>query len=79
MNDDDERFDLDVQSANDVMNVIQFHGIDKDGLDWLSWYKRIASGDALHNIVMILVRNRQDPKYAELVNELEAEIEGWLN
>ena len=60
------------------MNVIQFHGIDKDGLDWLSWYKRIASGDALHNIVMILVRNRHDPKYKELVCELEDEIEGWL-
>jgi hypothetical protein len=75
---DDERFDLNIQDANDVMNVIQFHGIDKDGLDWLSWYKRIASGDALHNIVMILVRNRHDPKYKELVKELEDEIEGWI-
>ena len=79
--DDDERFDLDIQDANDVMDVIQYSGIDKDGLhwlDWLSWYKRIASGDALHNIVMILVRNRHDPKYKELVKELEDEIEGWI-
>jgi hypothetical protein len=28
---------------------------------------------------MILVRNRKDPKYAELINELETDIEGWLN
>ena len=76
--DDDERFDIYTKDANDVMDVIQFHGIDKDGLDWLSWYKRIASGDALHNIVMVLVRNRTDPKYKELIEELEAEIEGWL-
>jgi len=78
MNDDDERFDLDTQDANDVMDVIQFSGIDKDGLHWLDWYKRIQSGDALYNIVMILVRNRHDPKYKELVCELEDEIEGWL-
>jgi hypothetical protein len=75
---DDERFNLNIQDANDVMNVIQFHGIDKDGLHWLDWFKRIQSGDALHNIVLFIVRNRKDPKYAELVNELEAEIEGWL-
>jgi hypothetical protein len=35
-------------------------------------------GDALYNIVQILVKNRKDPKYAELVAELESEIEGWL-
>jgi len=74
----DEQFDVGVQSANDVMNVIQHRGIDDDGLTWLDWYKRIQSGDALHNIVMILVRNRKDQKYAELIDELEAEIEGWL-
>jgi hypothetical protein len=28
--------------------------------------------------VMILVRNRHDPKYKELVKELEDEIEGWI-
>jgi hypothetical protein len=28
--------------------------------------------------VQILVKNRKDPKYAELVAELESEIEGWL-
>jgi len=78
MNDDDERFDLNVQSAGDVMDVIQFYGIDKDGLHWLDWFKRIQGGDALHNIVMLIVRNRHDPKYAELVKELEDEIEGWL-
>jgi hypothetical protein len=74
----DEQFDVGVQSANDVMSVIQHHGIDDDGLTWLDWFKRIQGGDALHNIVMILVRNRTDPKYKELIEELEAEIEGWL-
>ena len=76
--DDDERFDIYTKDANDVMDVIQFSGIDKDGLHWLDWYKRIESGDAMYNIVMIIVRNRKDPKYAELVKELEDEIEGWL-
>jgi hypothetical protein len=44
----------------------------------LDWYKRIAEGDAMYNITMILVRNRKDAKYKELIEELEAEIEGWL-
>ena len=78
MNDDDERFDLDTQDANDVMDVIQYSGIDKDGLHWLDWYKRIAEGDAMYNITMILVRNRKDAQYKELIDEIEAEIEGWL-
>jgi len=74
----DERFDLKTQDANDVMNVIQHHGIDEDGIHWLDWFERIEGGDALFNIVTILVKNRKDPKYKELVEELEAEIEGWL-
>jgi hypothetical protein len=74
----DEQFDVCVQSANDVMDVIQHQSHDDDGLTWLGWYKRIEQGDALYNIVQILVKNRKDPKYAELVAELESEIEGWL-
>ncbi len=74
----DEQFDVCVQSANDVMDVIQHRSHDDDGLTWLGWYKRIEQGDALYNIVQILVKNRKDPKYAELVAELESEIEGWL-
>jgi hypothetical protein len=74
----DEQFDVGVQSANDVMDIIQHRGIDDDGLTWLDWYQRIQSGDALYNIVMKLVQNRKDPKYADLIDEIEAEIEGWL-
>ena len=76
--DDNERFNLDTQNADEVMDVIQHSGIDKDGMHWLDWFERIESGDALYNIVMIIVKNRKDPKYKELVEELEAEIEGWL-
>ena len=76
--DDDERFNLDTQTADEVMDVIQHSGIDKDGIHWLDWFERIEGGDALFNIVTILVKNRKDPKYKELVEELEAEIEGWL-
>ena len=75
---DDERFNIYIQDANDVMDVIQFSGIDKDGLHWMDWYKRIQSGDALYNITMILVRNRKDPHFAELIDQLDAEIGGWL-
>jgi hypothetical protein len=76
--DDDERFNLNTNTVDDVMDVIQFCGIDKDGLHWMDWYKRIQSGDALYNITMILVRNRKDPQFAELIDQLDAEIEGWL-
>jgi hypothetical protein len=76
--DDDERFNLNTNTVDDVMDVIQFSGIDKDGLHWMDWYKRIQSGDALYNITMILVRNRKDPHFAELIDQLDAEIEGWL-
>jgi len=76
--DDDERFNLNTQTADEVMDVIEHSGIDQDGIHWLDWFERIEGGDALYNIVMILVKNRKDPKYKELVEELEAEIEGWL-
>jgi hypothetical protein len=76
--DDDERFNLNTNTVDDVMDVIQFSGIDKDGLHWMDWYKRIQSGDALYNITMIIVRNRKDPQFAELIDQLNAEIEGWL-
>jgi len=76
--DDDERFNLNTQTADEVMDVIEHSGIDQDGLHWLDWFERIEGGDALYNIVMILVKNRKEAKYKELVEELEAEIEGWL-
>ena len=76
--DDDERFNLTTQTADEVMDVIQHSGIDQDGIHWLDWFERIEGGDALYNIVMILVKNRKDAKYKELIEELEAEIGGWL-
>jgi hypothetical protein len=75
---DEERFYLDTQTVDEVMNVIEFNGIDKDGLHWLDWFKRIERGDAFYNITLILIKNRKDQKYAELIEQLEAEIEGWL-
>jgi hypothetical protein len=76
--DDDERFNLNTQTADEVMDVIEHSGIDQDGIHWLDWFERIEGGDALYNIVMILVKNRKEEKYKELVEELEAEIGGWL-
>jgi len=76
--DDDERFNLNTQTADEVMDVIEHSGIDQDGIHWLDWFERIEGGDALYNIVMILVKNRKEAKYKELVEELEAEIGGWL-
>ena len=75
---DDERFNLNTQSVSDVMDVIQFSGIDKDGMHWMDWYNRIKTGDAFYNITMILVRDRKNPHFAELIDQLDAEIEGWL-
>lgn len=75
---DDERFNLNTQSVADVMDVIQFCGIDKDGMHWMDWYNRIKTGDAFYNITMILVRDRKNPHFAELIDQLDAEIEGWL-
>jgi hypothetical protein len=73
-----EQWGVGVESADDVMNILEHRGIDDDGLTWLDWHNRLERGDALHNIVQILVKNRRDPKYAELISEIEAEIEGWL-
>lgn len=73
-----EQWGVGVQTADDVMDVIQHRSHDDDGLSWLEWHKRLESGDCLHNIVQILVKNRKDPRYAALVSEIEAEIEGWL-
>ena len=75
---DDERFNLNTQSVSDVMDVLQFCGIDKDGMHWMDWYNRIKTGDAFYNITMILLRDRKNPHFAELIDQLDAEIEGWL-
>lgn len=66
------------QSANEIMNVLANRTLDDDGLSWVEWHKRLESGDALYNIVQKLTQNRNDPRYKELVEEIEAEIEGWL-
>jgi hypothetical protein len=73
-----EQWGVCTQSANDVMDVIQHKTHDEDGMTWLGWEKRLTQGDCFHNILQILVKNRRDPKYAELISEIEAEIEGWL-
>jgi hypothetical protein len=74
----DEQFDVCVQSTNDILNVLEHRTLDDDGLSWFEWHKRIQNGDALYNIVQKLAKNRHDPRYADLVKEIEDEIEGWL-
>lgn len=66
------------QSVKDIMDVIEHRTLDDDGLSWVEWHKRLESGDALYNIVQKLLKNRNNPHYADLIEEIEAEIEGWL-
>jgi hypothetical protein len=73
-----DHLDDGLQNVDDILDVIQYQTHDEDFISYLDWHKRLENGDALFNIVQILVKNRKDPRYIDLVQHLRDEIEGWL-
>jgi hypothetical protein len=68
-----ERVDL-----YDVLGAIEAGASTHDGMSHYEWTKRICECDEITSIMQHIVKNRHNPAFAEIMNEIEAGIEGWL-
>ena len=62
----------------DVLHAIEAETSTSDGMHYYHWCQRIAECDEYLEIIKRIVKNRHNPAYAELINDVEAAIEGWL-
>lgn len=62
----------------DVLFAIEGGTSTNDGMSYYEWCRRIAECDEYIDIIQRIVKNRHNPAYAELINDVEAAIEGWL-
>ena len=71
--DDSEPVDL-----YDVIWAIQDGRSTSDGISHHEWIQRICAGDEITTIMRYITKNRHNPAFAEIMNEIETAIEGWL-
>jgi hypothetical protein len=62
----------------DVIYSIRDGASTHDGLSHHDWIKRICEGDEITTIMRHIIKNRDNYAFAEIMNEIEAAIEGWL-
>ena len=62
----------------DVIFAIRDGASTHDGMSHHEWIRKICDGDEITTIIRHIVKNRHKPEFAELINEIEAAIEGWL-
>ena len=62
----------------DVLRAIETSTSTPDGMSYYEWCQRIAECDEFVEIIKRIVKNRHNPAYAELINDVESAIEGWL-
>jgi hypothetical protein len=77
----DERYYKRQTPAVDMYDVIWAIESDTgthDGMSHYEWTKRICEGDEIFKIMQLIVKNRRNPAFAEIMNEVETAIEGWL-
>ena len=75
---DEDYQDAEAIDLYDVIFAIEKGGSTTDGTSHHEWIKRICSGDEITTIVTRIVKNRHQKEYAEVMNEIEIAIEGWL-
>lgn len=68
-----ERVDL-----YDVIFAIRDGASTHDGMSHHEWIQRICAGDEITTIMQHIIKNRTNPAFSEIMNEIEAAIEGWL-
>ena len=68
-----ERVDL-----YDVIFAIEKGASTHDGMSHHEWIGRICEGDEITTIMQHIIKNRKNPAFAEIMNEIEIAIEGWL-
>jgi hypothetical protein len=62
----------------DVIFAIDKGTSTHDGRSHYDWIKRICDGDEITTIMQHIIKNRHKPEFAEIMNEIETVIEGWL-
>ena len=62
----------------DVLHAIEASTGTHDGMHYYHWCQRIAESDEMTEIIKHIVKNRKNPAFAELINNVELAIEGWL-
>jgi len=62
----------------DVIFAIEKGASTHDGYSHHDWIKRICEGDEITTIMQHIIKNRANPAFAEIMNQVEAAIEGWL-
>ncbi len=77
----DEHYYRDEVEAVDVYDVI--FAIDaststQDGISHHEWIQRICQGDEITKIMQHIIKDRHNPAFSEIMNEIEIAVEGWL-
>ena len=62
----------------DVIFAIEKGASTHDGMSHHEWIGRICEGDEITTIMQHIIKNRKNPALAEIMNEIEIAIEGWL-
>ena len=62
----------------DVIFAIRDGASTHDGMSHHEWIGRICDGDEITTIMRHIIKNRANPAFAEIMNEIEIAIEGWL-
>ena len=62
----------------DVIYAIERGTSTTDGISHHEWITRICSGDEITTIMRYIVKHRHDYAFAEITNQIESAIEGWL-
>jgi hypothetical protein len=75
---DEDYQDAEPLDMYDVIFAIEAETSTSDGMSHHQWIKRICAGDEITNIMQHIIKNRHKKEYAEIMNEIEIAIEGWL-
>lgn len=62
----------------DVIFAIDAGTSTQDGISHHEWIRRICEGDEITKIMQHIIKNRHNPAFAEIMNEIETAVEGWL-
>jgi hypothetical protein len=62
----------------DVIFAIRDGTSTHDGHSYHDWIQRICEGDEITIIMQEIIKNRANPAFAEIMNQVESAIEGWL-
>jgi hypothetical protein len=74
----DEHLGAEKVDLYDVIFAIRDGASTHDGISHHEWIRKICDGDEITTIIRHIVKNRHKPEFAEIMNEIETAIEGWL-